>query len=57
VIKHIQRRTKRTPAQTARLRADREHYQRRRPSEGPLLARADAMRYSAGHWANGRKAD
>jgi ribosome-binding protein aMBF1 (putative translation factor) len=38
MMKHIQRRSKRTPQETARLRAERERYQREKPSPEQLLA-------------------
>ena len=38
MIKHVYRRTKRTREETARLRADRERYQREKPTPEQLLA-------------------
>jgi DNA-binding Xre family transcriptional regulator len=38
MIKHVQRKSKRTAKETARLRADRERYQREKPSPEQLLA-------------------
>jgi DNA-binding Xre family transcriptional regulator len=38
MIKRVHRRTKRTAAQSARLRADRERYQREKPTPEQLLA-------------------
>ncbi len=37
-IRHMHRKTKRTPKETARLRADRERYQREKPGLEQLLA-------------------
>lgn len=38
MIKHVQRKSKRAPEETARLRADRERYQREKPTPEQLLA-------------------
>ena len=38
MIKHVHRRAQRTPKETARLRADRERYQRQKPTPAQLLA-------------------
>ena len=38
MIKHVQRKSRRTPKETAKLRADRERYQRNKPSPDQLLA-------------------
>ena len=38
MIKHVQRKSRRTPKETAKLRADRERYQRDKPSPDQLLA-------------------
>ncbi len=38
MIKHIHRKTPRTPAQKAKLKADRERYQRDKPTPEQLLA-------------------
>lgn len=38
MMKHVQRKSHRTPAETARLRADRDRYQREKPSPEKLLA-------------------
>jgi hypothetical protein len=38
MMKHIHRKANRTPEETARLRADRERYQREKPSPEQLLA-------------------
>src|SRR5437660_10759152 len=40
MMKHVQRKSKRTPEETARLRAERERYQREKPSPEQLLAEA-----------------
>ncbi len=48
MIKHIHRKTPRTPAQQAKLKADREHYQRDKPTPEQLLAEgghADFVRH------------
>src|SRR5438132_3624455 len=38
MIKHVHQKVKRTPEETARLRADRERYQRDKPTPEQLLA-------------------
>lgn len=38
MIKHVHRKTQRTPEETAQLRADRDRYQRDKPSPEQLLA-------------------
>src|SRR5947207_9158964 len=38
MIKHVHRKSQRTPKETAKLRADRERYQREKPSPEQLLA-------------------
>ncbi|MCI0378679.1 MAG: helix-turn-helix transcriptional regulator [Gemmataceae bacterium] len=38
MIKHVHRKARRTPQETAKLRADRERYQRDKPSPEQLLA-------------------
>jgi DNA-binding Xre family transcriptional regulator len=38
MIKHVQRKSRRTPKEIAKLRADRERYQRDKPSPDQLLA-------------------
>src|SRR5438445_1782544 len=38
MMKHVQRKSKRTPEETATLRMDRERYQRERPTPEQLLA-------------------
>ncbi len=38
MTKHVHRKSNRTPEETARLRADRERYQREKPSPEQLLA-------------------
>src|SRR5436853_3710826 len=38
MIKHIYRKAKRTPKETARLKADRQRYQREKPTPEQLLA-------------------
>ena len=38
MIKHVQRKAQRTPKETAKLRADRERYQREKPTPEQLLA-------------------
>ena len=38
MINHVHRKSKRTPEETARLRADRERYQREKPTPEQLLA-------------------
>ena len=38
MMKHVHRKSKRTPEETASLRADRERYQREKPSPEQLLA-------------------
>jgi DNA-binding Xre family transcriptional regulator len=38
MMKHVHRKAKRTPEETARLRADRERYQREKPGPEQLLA-------------------
>ncbi len=38
MIKHVHRKTIRTPEETARLRADRDRYQREKPTSEQLLA-------------------
>jgi DNA-binding XRE family transcriptional regulator len=45
MIRHIHRKSKRTPKETARLRADRERYQRDKPMPERLLAEGGHAEY------------
>jgi XRE family transcriptional regulator, regulator of sulfur utilization len=40
-VRHVHRKAERTPEETARLRADRERYQRDKPTPDQLLAEGD----------------
>src|SRR5947209_5379733 len=45
MIKHLHRKSQRTPKETARLRADRARYQREKPSPEHLLAEGGHKEY------------
>ena len=49
MIKHIHRKTTRSPEESARLRADRERYQRDKPTPEQLLAEGDRRMYKVKH--------
>ncbi len=47
MIKHVHRKSRRTPKETAKLRADRERYQRQKPTPERLLAEGGHKRFVA----------